>query len=255
MAEGAGAGRALWVGTSWKMNHLRAEAAAWCDAVRAGLPADPRLRPFVAPPFTSLAPVAERLAGSPVTVGVQNLHWKDAGAWTGEVSAPMARECGARLAVLGHSERRRWFGETDETVAWKVAAALRHGILPLVCVGETAEERAEGRADEAVARQARAALLAAGPEPIALAYEPVWAIGQGAASAGPEHVEGRLAALARAAEEAGAPRPVLLYGGSVDAGTAAPLLAVEAVDGLFVGRAALRPEGFLAVAEAALAAR
>jgi triosephosphate isomerase len=281
VTRGAGA-RPLWIGTSWKMNLTRAEALAWCDAVAPRLEGLPeRVRLFVVPPVTSLSPVAERLAGTRWTVGAQNLHWEDAGAWTGEVSAPMLADCGATLAEIGHSERRRWFGETDETVALKTAAALRHGLLPLVCVGETAEEREAGGAAAALLRQAAAAIEAAGDGssdgarralgdrpggaggatgsgrssatastsegiPLLLAYEPVWAIGAGGEPATPAYVSERVCGLRDVVGDA-----PILYGGSVDPVTAGPMLAEGAVDGLFVGRAALKPDGFVAIAKLA----
>ena len=127
---------ALWIGTSWKMNKLRAEARDYAETLAASPHARgqaPQL--FVIPPFTAVAEVADLLARTSVMVGVQNIHWKDAGPWTGEISAGMAADCGATLAEIGHSERRTHFGETDETVALKVEAALRHGLTPLVCVG------------------------------------------------------------------------------------------------------------------------
>jgi triosephosphate isomerase len=243
--------RRIRVGTSWKMNKTRAEAAAWCDALLAA----PRIDGadlFVMPPFTALALVAERLRPAGVAVGAQDVHWEDAGAWTGAISALQAKDCGATMAEIGHSERRRWFGETDETVAAKTAAALRHGLTPLVCVGETAAERDAGAADAVLERQARAA-LAAGPAGVALAYEPVWAIGVGAASAEPAHVRARIAALRETAARLGAAAPVL-YGGSVDEATCAAFIAEAGADGVFVGRAALDPRRFHAIARLCAAA-
>ena len=128
----------LWIGTSWKMNKTLAEARAFAEGLIADAPdADPRIRRFVIPPFTAVREVKAMLAETAVQVGAQNMHWDDAGAWTGEVSAPMLRDCGLDLVELGHSERRAHFGETDDTVGRKVAAAVRHGLTPLVCIGET----------------------------------------------------------------------------------------------------------------------
>ncbi|NAZ37852.1 triose-phosphate isomerase [Rubellimicrobium sp. CFH 75288] len=240
----------VWVGTSWKMNKTRAEARAFAEALRAAEPGgDGRIRRFVIPPFTALAEVCAVLEGSSVLVGAQNGHWEDAGAWTGEVSMPQIRDCGAGLVEIGHSERRTHFGETDDTVALKVAAALRHGLLPLVCVGESAEDRDGGRADAVLARQAEAALrpaAEAGGE-ILLAYEPVWAIGTGGIPAEPAYAEDRQARLAEVARAVlGRPVPVL-YGGSVTAENCAALIACPHVDGLFVGRAAWAVEGYLEI--------
>ena len=149
----------LWIGTSWKMNNLRAEARAFARAVAASpLVGSEAVQLFVIPPFTAVAEVADLLAGTGVLVGVQTMHWAEAGAWTGEISGAMAHDAGARLAEIGHSERRTHFGETDETVALKVAAALRHGLVPLVCVGDTRAEYEAGRTMEALHRQVRAAV-------------------------------------------------------------------------------------------------
>ena len=178
-----------WVGSGWKMNKTRVEALDWTDAVADRLPGGvPHgVRAFVLPPFTCLRDVAERLDGTGVAVGAQNVHWDDAGAWTGEISGPMLRDCGATMVEIGHSERRAHFGETDATVARRVEAALRHGLTPLVCVGETAAERDAGRADAVLERQTRAALAPArgGGAEVVVAYEPVWAIGLGGTPAGP----------------------------------------------------------------------
>jgi triosephosphate isomerase len=230
----------MFVGTSWKMNKTLAEAEAWCDVVRYRLDggaAEDTL--FVIPPFTALAHVSKRLAGSRFLIGAQNVHWETHGAWTGEISAAMARDAGAALAEIGHSERRRWFAETDETVALKAAAALRAGLRPLVCVGESREDRDVGAADLRLAEQARSA--AAGGDALILAYEPIWAIGEGAQVAEPAYVAERVARL----REAVAPlAPPVLYGGSVDETNAAAMVGGADVDGLFIGRAALDPDRF-----------
>lgn len=145
----------FWIGTSWKMHKTLAEAQAFAAALPAH--ADPGLQRFVIPPFTVLREVKAALAASSVLVGAQNLHWQDAGAWTGEISAPMLVDCGADMVEIGHSERRIHFGETDETVGLKVAAAVRNGLIPLICIGETINDRDAGRAAEVLARQVRAA--------------------------------------------------------------------------------------------------
>jgi triosephosphate isomerase len=242
-----GGSASFYLGTGWKMNKTRREAEAYARALRA----DPRLpfpgvRLFVLPPFTALAATRDALGDAPVAVGAQDVHWEDSGAFTGEVSAPMVKECGAELVALGHAERRRLFGETDAWVALKTRACLRHGLRPLVCVGETAEERAAGAAAETVLRQARLAFAGLGEGELArclLAYEPVWAIGEGGDPAGPGDVAPRHAALAHAF-----PGVPVLYGGGVDLGNAAALARVPHVSGLFVGRAAWEAEGLLALA-------
>lgn len=241
-----------WVGTSWKMNRLlagaRSYAAAlrdhdWSAVRRAGV------QPFVVPPATALDTVRTTLgSATPVLLGAQDAHWEDAGAWTGELSVPQVADAGARLVELGHSERREHFAETDRTVNLKVHAVLRHGLRPLVCVGEPDEVRGRGGGVDHVVAQAVAALDGVPADRrahVLLAYEPVWAIGEHGRPARPEDVAPVVAALADLH-----PGPVL-YGGSVSPANAAALLDVPHVDGLFVGRAAWEPEGLLALLELA----
>ncbi len=256
----AGRGTTRWVGTGWKMTKTRAEGVAWAREVaraaaeRGGDAAWPGVQPFVLPPATAISQVVEALDAPGtrrVLVGAQDAHWEDAGAWTGELSVPQVADAGAQLVELGHSERREHFAETDERVALKVGAVLRHGLLPLVCVGETAEQRDAGRSVEVVLAQARAALAPAG-EPggegaaVVVAYEPVWAIGERGREARPEEVAPVVAALAELTGGSAAGRPVL-YGGSVTVQGAPGVLEVPGVDGLFVGRTAWRAEGFVAL--------
>ena len=248
----ASAGPEIWVGTGWKMNKTIGEALAYAEALRAGVkgrtvPA----RLFVLPPFTALAAVSEALRDSAVMVGAQTMHWADSGAHTGEISAPMLRDCGAVMVELGHSERRRDCGETDETVNLKVRAALRHGLRPLICVGETAEEKAAGQAQAVLSRQVTMALREV--EPLAsgellLAYEPVWAIGDAGAPAEPAYAEAMQKHIKGTAAALGWSEPVpVLYGGSVDARNCPDFVRMSHIDGVFVGRAAWTVEGFLAV--------
>lgn len=247
-----------WIGTSWKMNKLRADARAFADALAASAWArSEAAHLFVIPPFPWIADVADRLAGTRVSVGAQTMHWDDAGAWTGEVSAPMIRDCGATLVELGHSERRTHFGETDDTVARKVAAAVRHGLTALVCIGESRDAYEAGRTAEVLDTQVRAALSRVDPAAartgVVLAYEPVWSIGEGGTPASPafadeQHV--RVKALTRSI--AGEPLTVL-YGGSVNPGNCVDLARRPAIDGLFIGRSAWAPEGYLGIVEAVVA--
>ncbi|GAB2621683.1 triose-phosphate isomerase [Pseudactinotalea suaedae] len=239
------AGPSAWIGTSWKMTKTLAQAREYAR-VLADVSWPSGVQPFVVPPATAIAAVAEILPpGGPVLVGAQDAHWEDEGAWTGEISVPQVWDAGARLLEIGHSERRAHFGETDERVNLKVRAALRHGVLPLVCVGEDAEQRAAGAAVEVVSSQVRAA-LAGVPETarVLLAYEPVWAIGSGGRPASPDDIVDVVAAIA---DLGGTARPVL-YGGSVSLDNAAALMAVPRVNGLFVGRSAWQVEGFIALA-------
>ncbi|RUY09642.1 triosephosphate isomerase, partial [Mesorhizobium sp. M7A.F.Ca.US.005.03.2.1] len=171
-----------WVGTSWKMNKTLAEALLFADALAAFVPGfDQAIQPFVIPPFTAARQVKAALANTRVKVGAQNMHWADAGAWTGEISPVMLKDCGLDVIELGHSERREHFGETDATVGLKTAAAVRHGFVPLICVGETLDERESGRAEAVLTAQVLGALQElSGDQPkaeILFAYEPVWAIG------------------------------------------------------------------------------
>jgi triosephosphate isomerase len=207
---------------------------------------------LVFPPAVSITSAVDAAPGR-VSIGVQNVYTADEGAFTGETSAGMAAEAGATHALVGHSERRHVFGETDAETAAKVAAARRHGLLPVLCVGETIEERRAGRVTEVVLRQLEAALaeLTAAAR-FMVAYEPVWAIGTGEtatpADASEAHavIRGRLAEVS--AEAAAAP---ILYGGSVKPANASELLGAPDVDGVLVGGASLDPESFAAIARAA----
>ena len=209
----------------------------------------------VFPPAISI-PAALASRGPRVEIGVQNIHWEDAGAFTGEISAPIAADAGATFALVGHSERRHVFGETDDEVRMKVEAALRAGLTPVVCVGETLEERRAGRVDEVIARQLGAVLPVLGQSGarFLVAYEPVWAIGTGE-TATPADASAAHATLRDCLEDAagvvGAERVAILYGGSVKPGNAAELLAAPDVDGVLVGGASLDPEDFARIAAAA----
>ena len=189
---------------------------------------------------------------SPVLLGAQNAHWADEGAWTGEVSVPQVADAGAVLVELGHSERREHFGETDTTVNLKVRAVLRHGLTPLLCVGERDDVFRAGGSVRHVLAQVDAALDGLAPEEIAqvlIAYEPVWAIGEQGRPAHPEDIAAVFAALTR--EHGGRVRG-LLYGGSVNAENAAGTLQVPGVGGLFVGRAAWSVEGLVGLLDLAV---
>lgn len=249
------AAASFWLGTSWKMTKTLGEAGAYADDLRSAVEAGsvpPELRLFVLPAATSLATVRDRLDGTGVTLGAQNAHPGPDGAVTGEVSMNMVRDAGASIVEIGHAERRTLLGETDDMVADKVAAAVSAGLTPLVCVGETAVERARGETSDALARQVRAALSRLGrtrPTELMVAYEPHWAIGSQGRPAMPTEVSEGLAVVRRALDEdlAGTPTSVL-YGGSVHAGNAADLVKGLDVDGLFVGRAAWTAPGLLDLA-------
>jgi triosephosphate isomerase len=239
-----------WIGTSWKMNKTLAEAGAFAEALAAADQArDPRIQRFVVPPFTAVREVKQILAGTSVKVGAQNMHWNDAGAWTGEISPLMLKDCDLDLVELGHSERREHFGETDRTVGLKTAAAVRHGLTPLICIGETLAEREAGQAEEVLTRQVEGALGLlegeAANAPILIAYEPVWAIGVNGIPATADYADARHALIADVARRVLGRDVPVLYGGSVNPGNCRDLIRQPHIDGLFIGRSAWNVEGYL----------
>jgi triosephosphate isomerase len=240
---------------NWKMNETATQADALARTLVTFLGNDPkRVRVVIAPPFTALTAVRDALRGSDVELGAQNLYWEDRGAFTGEVSAPMLVDLGVHYAIVGHSERRRYFGETDDDVRRKMAAALAHGLSPIVAVGETQEERDSGLTDERVRTQTNAAIAsldAAALERIAIAYEPVWAIGTGQ-SCEPHEAE-RVMQLIRSCLPGGVDVP-LLYGGSVNPANFANYVALEHCNGGLVGGASLDPRAFAALVRIAATA-
>jgi triosephosphate isomerase len=239
---------------NWKMHGGIAEARELALAVRDGLKRPRGVEVVVCPPFTALPAVAEVLAGSLIGWGAQNAHWEDKGAFTGEISPLMLAELRCRLVILGHSERRHLFRETDEEINRKVAAALRHGLTPLLCVGETAEERRQGLTFTVVEGQLRAGLAGLGSPQIErclLAYEPVWAIGTGvnATPAQAAEVHSYLRGLvSELASKEVAQSLRILYGGSVKADNAAALTQEPDIDGALVGGASLQAPGFITIA-------
>ncbi len=242
--------KTVWVGTSWKMHKTLAQSMAFADRLaETEHDRDPRIQRFVIPPFTSLRQVKARLEATSVKVGAQTMHWADEGAWTGEISPVMLVDCGADIVEIGHSERREYFGEADETVGLKTEAAVRHGIIPLVCIGETLADKQEGRAAEVLAAQVRAALgrlsdaqLSA---PILLAYEPVWAIGVNGHPASADYADARQAEIIAIAAERLGRRIPCFYGGSVNSSNCVELIGCPHVDGLFIGRSAWDPDAYL----------
>lgn len=239
-----------WVGTSWKMNKTLAEAMVFADGLaEADTTRDNRIQAFVIPPFTATRQVKERLAATSVKVGAQNMHWDDAGAWTGEISPVMLKECNLDIVELGHSERREHFGETDRAVGLKTAAAVRHGLIPLICIGETLAEREAGQADIVLRRQVEGALAllegANKAKPVLLAYEPVWAIGVNGIPASSDYADERHALIAEWAKASLGVSVPVLYGGSVNPGNCEELIAKPHIDGLFIGRSAWDIAGYL----------
>ena len=245
------------VAGNWKMNTDILSGVSLASAIAAGAAGLSRGSLILGPPFVSLAAVRDAVAGSGVAVAAQNMHADDSGAFTGEIAPPMLIGL-CDYVIIGHSERRQFFGETDESVGRKAVAALRHGLRPIVCVGETLDERESGRAAEVIRRQVVAALTDLDPESaqgkLAIAYEPVWAIGTGRAAT-PEIADDvmggaiRPTVAASLGADAAAATP-LLYGGSVNPGNAADFAAVPSINGALVGGASLDAESFLGVARA-----
>ena len=246
---------------NWKMNKTAAEGAALVAEIKAALPeCCPSKAPeiLVCPTFTTLATVVEAAKGSPIAVGAQNVHWAASGAFTGEISAEMLVTTGVTHVIIGHSERRQYFGETDETVNKRTRAAIAAGLVPVVCVGETREEREANKTMDVIGAQVRAdlaGLSAADMAKVVIAYEPVWAIGTGLVATDEQaqevhkFIRGVLAEMF-GADVADATR--ILYGGSMKPGNAAGLLAMPDIDGGLIGGAALKAADFTAIVKAAL---
>jgi triosephosphate isomerase len=240
---------------NWKMYGTRADAAALAEGIKAGVADVSQREVLVAPPFTALETVARVLRGSSILLAGQDLHWEAKGAFTGAVSAPMLREMGCTHVIIGHSERRQYFGETDESVAKKVAGARAHGLTPIMCVGERLEEREAGQTLAVVERQVRGGLLhcdAAAIRTNVVAYEPVWAIGTGKVATNEQAQEvhafiRRILADVGGTEAAGACR--ILYGGSVKPDNIDGLMAQPDIDGALVGGASLQVESFVRIAK------
>jgi triosephosphate isomerase len=242
---------------NWKMHRTVGESLALVRELRSRLNPSANVEVGVAPAFTALSAVRQALQGGSLRLAGQSCHWERQGAFTGEVSADQLVDVGCDAVIVGHSERRQLFGETDQTVNKRTAAALGAGLTPIVCVGEKLSEREAGRTLEVVSRQVRAALDGLAPaqvEQVVLAYEPVWAIGTGkvATPAQVQEVHANLRALV--AELAGRRAGDALriqYGGSVKADNAAELLALPDVDGALVGGASLKAEDFARIVAAA----
>ena len=246
--------RTPYIAANWKMNKTVAEAAEFVDALLPRIAATQH-DVVICPPFTALTAVVERRYGTAVKVAAQNMHEEDSGAFTGEISAPMLVELDVEAVVLGHSERRQFFGETDEALARKVPAALAAELEPILCVGESEAAREGGETEEVLERQLQADLAgveAADLAKVVIAYEPVWAIGTGKVAT-PEQAQEACAYIRDVVRMRGGAADELrvLYGGSVKPGNAAELLSLPDVDGALVGGAALEAEDFAAIVEAA----
>jgi triosephosphate isomerase len=246
--------RTPYIAANWKMNKTIAEASEFIDALLPRIAATQH-DVVVCPPFTALQEVVERRRGTAVRVAAQNMHEGEAGAFTGEISAAMLVELDVEAVVLGHSERRQFFNETDAALAKKVPAALAAELEPILCVGETDEAREAGETETVLERQLQADLSEVATEDIAkvvVAYEPIWAIGTGKVAT-PEQAQEACAFIRDVLRGRGVDADAvrILYGGSVKPGNAAELLALPDVDGALVGGAALDAEDFAAIVEAA----
>lgn len=236
---------------NWKMNKTVSEAADLAKAVRAAMTKATETEVVLCPPFTALTAVAAEINGSSVRLGAQNMHWEEKGAYTGEVSAAMLRSAGCDYVILGHSERRQYFGESDESVNKKCQAALKAGLIPIVCVGETLAERQASTTEAVVERQVRGALqnLTAGQVAgLVIAYEPVWAIGTGvvATTEQAQQVHAFIRQLIGQLCGSDAAEAVRIqYGGSMKPDNAAQLLAQTDIDGGLIGGASLEAGPFL----------
>jgi triosephosphate isomerase (TIM) len=245
------------IAANWKMNMTVAEAENFLKDFRLEIEDVSGVEIVIAPPFTALAKMSELLGGSQkVRLGAQNFYYEKSGAYTGEISATQLRELFVRYVIIGHSERRQIFGETDELINKKVTVAHASELKPILCVGETLEEREAGKEEEVLAKQLRGALAGISPELLIdtiIAYEPVWAIGTGktasCAQAQDAHAHVR-AVLAELSDAATADKVRIQYGGSVKPANAKELMSQPDIDGALVGGASLEPRGFAEIVKA-----
>jgi triosephosphate isomerase len=250
--------RRMFIAGNWKMNKTVGEALTLVRDLRGMVSMiRDRVEIGVAPPFTALQPVSKALDDSNIVLAAQNCHWEASGAFTGEVSAPMLKEVGCAYVIIGHSERRQFFGETDETVNKRVQSVVKSGMKPIICVGETLAEREGGKTLEVVTRMVKGALVgfnAAEVSQFVLAYEPVWAIGTGknatANQAQEVHAHIRETLTALVGRDA-AEQVRIQYGGSVKPDNAQEILGKPDVDGALVGGASLKAADFAAIVKAA----
>jgi len=243
------------VAGNWKMNKTAAETAALIEGIKKEVEGVAKVEVVVCPPFTGLKEAAAACAGSNVKLGAQNMHWEASGAFTGEISAAMLKDLGVEYVIVGHSERRQYFGETDETVNLRAKAALAAGIIPIVCVGETLAERDAGNMESVVVGQVKAGLDGLGDDisKIVIAYEPVWAIGTGR-TASPAQAQEVHALIRRTLAELTsgdvANTVRIQYGGSMKPENANELMGQPDIDGGLIGGAALKADSFAAIVKA-----
>jgi len=246
------------VAANWKMNMMQAESARFVESLLLEIGDVADVEVVIVPPFTAIAKVMEALGNAQnIKVGAQNMHWERSGAFTGEISAALLRDLFVHYVVLGHSERRRLFGETDEIVNRKVRAAHEASLRPIVCVGETLKQRDRGNVDKILSIQLRGSLAGLGPKELqetVIAYEPVWAIGTGR-NATPEQAQEVHAFIRRTlrdmADDTTAERVRIQYGGSVKPENARDLMSQPDIDGALVGGASLDPRSFAQIVNAA----
>ncbi len=252
-----GSKRRMVIAGNWKMNMTPSEAKNFVGTLYEKVKNNRGCDIVVCVPAIDLPIVAKMCAGTAVKVGGQNVHFAKSGAYTGEISADMLVDAGAKYVIIGHSERRQYFGETDETVNLRTKAALEAGLTAIVCVGECLAEREQGITEEVVARQTKLALLDITPEQmkhVIIAYEPVWAIGTGKTATAEQADE--VCKLIRNVIAAKYGKPVsratiIQYGGSMNAKNAAELLSMDNIDGGLIGGASLKPDDFAVIVEAA----
>jgi triosephosphate isomerase len=233
---------------NWKMYKNRQEALAYVQEF-VPLVAESDQEIVLCAPFTALAVLADKLVGTRIALGAQNVHWEAAGAYTGEISPPMLTDWGVRYVIIGHSERRQYFGETDAQVNWRLKAAQRYGLIPILCLGETTEQRQQGLTESHILAQLEQALVGVNIPQVIIAYEPIWAIGTG--NTCPATEANRVIGLIRQElthlqQKTGQTndRVRILYGGSVKPDNIDELMAMPEIDGVLVGTASLDPQGF-----------
>ena len=233
--------RKIVIAGNWKMFKTQAECLDFLQGFMPSLDETPQEREVVlCAPFTSLSLLSKKLDGSRVFLGAQNIHWEENGAYTGEISGPMLTEIGVRYVIVGHSERRQYFGETDETVNQRLLAAQRYGLNPILCVGETKQQRDAGEAESLITAQLEKDLIDVDQQNLVIAYEPIWAIGTGETC---EAIEAnRVIGLIRS--HLSNPNVSIQYGGSVKPNNIDEIMAQPEIDGALVGGASLEPASF-----------
>nr|VFK30807.1 MAG: triosephosphate isomerase [Candidatus Kentron sp. MB]VFK75241.1 MAG: triosephosphate isomerase [Candidatus Kentron sp. MB] len=247
--------RRILVAGNWKMNGSTSSAKSLVTEIKDGMTQVKNAEVAICPPFLYIPTVAALIQGTDIALGAQNLCKEDPGAFTGEVAAPMLTDIGCKYVIVGHSERRAYYGETDSLVAQKFVRAQKEGLIPIVCVGELLEEREAGKTEQVVARQLDAIIEAAGASALersVIAYEPVWAIGTGKTATPDQAQDVHAFIRARVADKDAnvAEKVRIQYGGSVNAGNAVELFAMPDIDGGLIGGASLKSTDFLTICAA-----